>query len=480
MRPPSPLSVLVVLFWSPAFVFCAEYDLSAGVANQHRTNAERLLSARDYPGALTELNEAIRLDPKSHLAFFKRSTVHRIMGKNSKSQDDLEATLAIVPDFAPALLGLAQVLLARGRFADATQRFQAILTTEPNNELARQGLNQATIGLQHMQHLRSFLEQNQWHAVKQYADEVIRTSPDYAEALLIRARANVALQQFDDALQDTGRAISVNSNSLDALVLRGTIYFNIGDSDLAIKHFQQCLKNDPDHKQCKAEFKKVKKLTKAIEEAELKMAHGLPLQAIALADQALTIAPESTANTIRLRLLRCKGFANTKKWAEAHAACQQVLDLDPRNIEALLNKAEAFLGEERFDEADRAYSTVMEIDGHNHQAHSGKQRVQHQKKLASRKDYFKILSVPKDADAKTIKKAYKKLALQYHPDKHPESDKEEMEKKFREVAEAYEVLTDPTLRQRWENGEDLSQPQNQGHHHHANFGHGFNFHFNFG
>jgi curved DNA-binding protein len=53
------------------------------------------------------------------------------------------------------------------------------------------------------------------------------------------------------------------------------------------------------------------------------------------------------------------------------------------------------------------------------------------------KDYYKILGVEPDADAKTIKTAYRKLARQYHPDVNPEPEAED---KFKEVAEAYEVL----------------------------------------
>ena len=64
------------------------------------------------------------------------------------------------------------------------------------------------------------------------------------------------------------------------------------------------------------------------------------------------------------------------------------------------------------------------------------------------KDYYKILGVKKDAPAKEIKSAYRKLANQYHPDKNP--DNKESEQKFKEVAEAYEVLKDPKKRKHYD------------------------------
>ena len=58
--------------------------------------------------------------------------------------------------------------------------------------------------------------------------------------------------------------------------------------------------------------------------------------------------------------------------------------------------------------------------------------------MSEKRDYYEVLGVSKDADAKEIKKAYRKLAMKYHPDKNP-GDKE-AEEKFKEINEAYEVL----------------------------------------
>ncbi len=66
----------------------------------------------------------------------------------------------------------------------------------------------------------------------------------------------------------------------------------------------------------------------------------------------------------------------------------------------------------------------------------------------AKRDYYEILGVPRDADQGAIKKAYRKLALQYHPDRNP-GDKE-AEDKFKEAAEAYEVLSDEDKKARYD------------------------------
>nr|XP_046259037.1 dnaJ homolog subfamily B member 2 isoform X2 [Scatophagus argus] len=64
-------------------------------------------------------------------------------------------------------------------------------------------------------------------------------------------------------------------------------------------------------------------------------------------------------------------------------------------------------------------------------------------------DYYNILGVPRTASQDDIKKAYRKLALKWHPDKNPDN-KEEAERKFKEVAEAYEVLSDKSKRDEYD------------------------------
>jgi len=62
----------------------------------------------------------------------------------------------------------------------------------------------------------------------------------------------------------------------------------------------------------------------------------------------------------------------------------------------------------------------------------------------TKSDYYEVLGVPRDADQAAIKRAYRKLAVQYHPDRNP--DDPEAEERFKEAAEAYEVLSDAEKR----------------------------------
>lgn len=80
-------------------------------------------------------------------------------------------------------------------------------------------------------------------------------------------------------------------------------------------------------------------------------------------------------------------------------------------------------------------------------------------------DYYEVLGVVRTASGDDIKKAYRRLALQWHPDRHPAERREAAEAKFKRISEAYEVLSDPEKRKRydelgqnWQQGQEFRPP----------------------
>ena len=73
--------------------------------------------------------------------------------------------------------------------------------------------------------------------------------------------------------------------------------------------------------------------------------------------------------------------------------------------------------------------------------------------MAAKRDYYEVLGVKKDASEDELKKAFRKLSMKWHPDmQHGKSDaeKEDAKKKFQEIAEAYEVLSDKSKRAQYD------------------------------
>ncbi len=89
------------------------------------------------------------------------------------------------------------------------------------------------------------------------------------------------------------------------------------------------------------------------------------------------------------------------------------------------------------------YRRALELDESFGRAKEGLQTAQKRQKQAGKRDYYKILGVRRNANKRTINKAYRKLAQKWHPDNFQDEDeKKKAEKKFMDIAAAKEVLSD--------------------------------------
>lgn len=250
-------------------------------------------------------------------------------------------------------------------------------------------------------------------------------------------------------------------------------------------HLRECVRLDPDFKECLQENKRLRAFQKSLQSAEDILRNGggsAASQALANIESCLSYDPDWSFIMPKLNLLKCKALVQLRQPDKALDACQTALDLENNLIEAHILRSEAFLQQEEFDKAVHEAQKARDLDQNSREAHDQFAKAQKQLKMSKRKDYYKILGVAKTAGDKEIKKAYRKLALQWHPDKHNAETREQAEKMFQDIGEAHEVLSDPQKRNRYDNGEDLDEPQGGGHGHGHPFGFGFpgGFQFHFG
>lgn len=111
------------------------------------------------------------------------------------------------------------------------------------------------------------------------------------------------------------------------------------------------------------------------------------------------------------------------------------------------------------DEAVRDFELVLQREP-SPDNRTALKDAKHLQKLAKRKDYYKILGLSKYATEHDIKKGYKKSAMLHHPDRHANAEvcvREEEERIFKEVSEAYSVLSDSRKKARYDNGQDMEE-----------------------
>jgi DnaJ family protein C protein 3 len=154
-----------------------------------------------------------------------------------------------------------------------------------------------------------------------------------------------------------------------------------------------------------------------------------------------------------LRALHCRAYFELDELAKAKPFCEAVLARDPDNAFALAARGEEHLAAERYEDAVRDLEKALQTaGGQDRGLHARLQKAQKRLKLSKTKDYYAVLSVPRTASAAEIKKAFRKAAKIHHPDKGGSPEK------MAQVNEAFGVLGNQELRDRYDAGDDPNDP----------------------
>lgn len=262
--------------------------------------------------------------------------------------------------------------------------------------------------------------------------------------------------------------------------------YEMGHVADALKEIRECLKLDPEHPECFAFYKKIKKVDKSLNDAQTYLDERQYADCISSAEKTLKHESDVLMVIFNAKQLLCTCYVKDEQYTLAISKCREALEIykDPN---VLCDRAEAYLETEMFDDAIHDYQAALEIDENLQRAREGVEKAKKLQKQSERRDYYKILGVKRSANKQEVVKAYRKAAQKWHPDNFPDADEKKIaEKKFIDIAAAKEVLTDPEKRQIFDNGEDPLDPEANrgggGGHPFHHFQHGspfqFKFHFN--
>nr|ATU82884.1 secreted Fis1 TPR C containing protein [Pristhesancus plagipennis] len=478
-----------------AWVFFLALDIFLGVTkgtsqdeiNKHLLMGGDLLARGNLQDALSHFHAAVEGDPKNYLTYFKRGTVYLAMGKPKFAILDLNKVLEIKPDFTGARYQRAQVLLKQGNLDAAKEDFMHIFQTENNgdayNNYIRAESLQSDIAT-----AEAYIRDNDHISAVNLLSSIIEVCPWSSYLRELRSQCYVALNDPVSAILDLRSTTKLQSDNTDGLYKLSLLHYQLGQAQESLREVRECLKLDPEHKDCFPHYKKVKKIDKYLSDAQEASDNKDYETCITSASKILKTETKVPMIKFAAHSKLCYCYLHDGKPSPSIDACSEALKIS-REPEVLCDRAEAFTDNEMYDEALKDYYEVIDSNGNYHRAKEGVQKVQKLQKQSEKRDYYKILGVKRSASKREIIKAYRKAAQQWHPDNFPEgAEKKAAEKKFIDIAAAKEVLTNEDKRAKFDQGEDPLDPESgnhQGfnpfqefHHFHSGTPFTFKFHFN--
>jgi DnaJ homolog subfamily C member 7 len=402
----------------------ADWQSSTYLSNR----AAAYMAANRWLEALEDCKQADELEPNNAKILHRLAKIYTSLGRPQEALDvfDRMQPSATAKDRKPAQDMLNHI-----------EQAQDSLRTGSSGSMVLHALDQAEKGLAY-----TISPPRKWRLLR-------------GEAFLKMGNAN-AIGSAQNIAMDLLRN---NSADPEALVLRGRALYTQGENDKAIQHFRQALNCDPDFKDAVKYLRMVQRLDRMKEEGNSHFKAARYQQAVQIYSDALEVDPTNRGTNSKILNNRAMCYSKLKQWDQAREDCDRAIALDPSYTKAKKTRAKALGESGNWEEAVREYKAIAEQNPEEPGIAKEVKNAELELKKSKRKDYYKILGVEKDAGESEIKKAYRKKAVIFHPDKNPGDST--AEEKFKDIQEAHETLIDPQKRERYDSGIDLMDPSEQ-------------------
>ncbi|CAH1183621.1 unnamed protein product [Phaedon cochleariae] len=420
------------------------------LAELNNNYGKHLYKAKKYSQALAYFSKAINNSPNTPTYYGNRAACFMMLNSFEEALEDVRKTVQLDPNYLKGYIRMIKCGIATGDIVIAKYALKKVQELQKDISVIANEVE-----------LLEKLKHNEAEASKAYKEgdfkkvvicmerclEVASTCEFYK---IVKAECLVFLGRYQDAQEITGSILELNSRNPDAMYIQGLCLYYEGKLDCAIKNFRHVLKLAPEHSKAMDICKRAKMLQKKKEEGNKAYRAYRFQEACKLYTDALEIDPLNRKTNSELYFNRATVLSSMKKTFEAIDDFTSAIKLDGTYQKALLRRAKCFMDLEEFDDAARDYEKVCEMDD-NEENKNMLEVAKFALMLASmeRKDYYYILGVDRRASHEKIKKFYKKMALLHHPDRHAKSTeyfRKLQERKFKEIGEAYAVLSDAKAR----------------------------------
>lgn len=428
-------------------------------AESFRQEGNELFKQKNYTGAVEKYTDGINADSSNPLLYGNRSAALMALNKFPEALQDAKTAVGLDQSNTKAQLRLAKLTGLNGDPQEALRLYSSITPPPPQGD---------TLPFLEMQ--RNLSQAGNLSGKSAYF------ALEAAKRLLGRGVEPPYSWRLQEAkiLMEIGRGAEAESLAVallrekqtpEALVLRGKLILqNSGEVETAVAHFRQALQLDPDNADAKRLFKEVKAIeafksegNDAFKARNYRSASEKYTQSI---DLCVSSGITGSSTLCKLYSNRASARSALGEHAEALDDCEKSLEIDPTFVKPMRLRARTLFQLEKWEDSIQAFKKVLETDPQDQRVRSELRSAELEFKKSQRKDLYKTLEVEKTASGSEIKKAYRKKALQYHPDKNPGDAV--AEDKFKEVTEAYETLSDDDKRRRYDAGADLDLDDGMG------------------
>jgi len=418
-----------------------------------------------YEDAITFYNKALKLNPKAEVLYSNKGTCEKCLKEYKESIRDYEKALELNPKNTKNMNRLASVYIIKGQIGNAKMLQEKALNLEPNNSIFREQMTIIEKILEDEEKLEDRIKDKKFEDAEEVCKRLIEKESDFSELKLKYIKILIENVKLTEAIQYINNEINFEdkkSNEQFDYLTALCLYYD-GQYEKAKKQIN-LMKSKGNSIDTKDLLEKVNTIDSIKTKANEIFKQKKYEEAIEEYTKILEFDPNNKKFNSLILANRALCYQKLNKNVEALRDSNQSIKLNPFYARGYIKRGNVYMELKMFDDARADFQkakdldpNVAGVDGYLNDANKNAEK-------ARKRDYYAILGIDKNADEKEIKRAYKKMAMKYHPDRNSESEesKKMAEKKFIDVNDAYSVLSDPKKRSMYDQGVDPLNPEEAG------------------
>lgn len=238
-----------------------------------------------------------------------------------------------------------------GDYDEAEIDFRNALLSDPNNQDLQYSFSRLEPAREQVSQTEEIIQQGDYRTAIQFLTQLLEVSP--WSISLRESRANCYIEEKDilSAVSDLRSVNRLSQDSTAGYYRLSTLLYQMGHASDALKEIRECLKLDPEHGDCFPFYKKIKKVEKALADAQTYLDENAFTECIASSEKALKIEDEIPMIMFSANQLLCTCYRKDEQYVLAIRKCGEAIDLN-KDPYVLCDRAEAYLETEMFDDGE--------------------------------------------------------------------------------------------------------------------------------
>jgi DnaJ family protein C protein 3 len=341
----------------------------------HLEKGRILLSQGNYNDALTHYQAAVEADKTNYLTYYKRATVLLALGRHKSALDDLNEVIHLKPDFLAARGQRGALLFKQGKLDEAHIDLEFVLRVDPYDAEATHFYTLIDPTRRNIENAYMFFEDHQWPYAVDLLTQILTEVPWDIKLREMRAEAYEKSGDLLGAISDLRATSKMRPDNTNAILKLSKLHFILGEPEESLMSIRECLKLDPDHKECFAHYKKVKKIAAQVSlmhefsknskyedcvdkaNAALKQKDNISpaIKHLILATKCHCLNKVSFLLSDVSEIMTNLSISYTEQNGESSEAietCSAALETNEHDVNVLCDRAEAHINNEDYDEGE--------------------------------------------------------------------------------------------------------------------------------